>query len=127
MDTCFSILQQPFSGPSPHTCDMELLAYAYARYRRLMDHWRAWRADAFLTVRYEDLVEDPLEVGRRLFDYCGLEWRAEYLDPARREGPVRTFSATQVRQPIHATSIGAWRQFADLLAPLRDALTRELG
>lgn len=41
MDTCFSILQFQFEDRSPHTFDVELLAYAYARYLRLMQRWRA--------------------------------------------------------------------------------------
>jgi tetratricopeptide (TPR) repeat protein len=126
LDTCFSILQQPFSEASPHTCDTGLLAYVYARYRRLMRHWETWRADAFITVRYEDLVARPGPEGRRLFEYCGLAWQDDYLDEARRKGAVRTFSASQVRQPIHRRSVGSSDAYPAMLAPLREALERGL-
>lgn len=127
MDTCFSILRQPFAEASPHTCDMELLAYVYGRYDRLMRHWARWRPESFMTVRYEDLVTDPGAECRRLFEYCGLAWNDEYLDASRRAGPVRTFSAEQVRQPIHTHSIASSGRHAALLAPLQDALQRELA
>jgi hypothetical protein len=126
MDTCFSILQQPFDERSPHTCDAELLAYVYARYRRLMDRWQDLFGDAFLTVEYERLVAEPAAGGRSLFEHCGLEWRDEYLETHLARGAVRTFSAAAVREPIHARSVGAWREFERELAPLARALRREM-
>lgn len=125
MDTCFSILQFQFDDRSPHTCDMALLAYAYGRYLRLMRRWRELAGDRFITVRYEELVASPVAEGRRLFAHCGLEWRDEYLAVEREGGAVRTFSALQVRRPIYRTSVGAWREFAAELAPLRRALEAE--
>ena len=38
------------------------------------------------------------------------------------ERPVRTASSEQVRQPIHARSIGFWRNYEDRLGQLRDVL-----
>jgi tetratricopeptide (TPR) repeat protein len=126
MDTCFSILQYPFNDQSPHTCDVELLAYAYARYLRLMKRWLEICGDEFMTVEYERLVESPAAEARRLFEHCGLEWSDSYLEFHRIGGGFRTFSATQVRRPIYTSSVGAWREFADELAPLRRALDIEL-
>ncbi len=125
MDTCFSILQFQFDDRSPHTCDMGLLAYAYARYLRLMQRWQSLCGDGFITVRYEDLVASPASEGQRVFAHCGLDWRDEFLDFHRGGGAVRTFSALQVRRPIYQTSVGAWREFEDELAPLRLALESE--
>lgn len=122
MDTCFSILQYPFDERSPHTCDIELLAYSYARYRALMKRWQESIGDEYLTVRYEDLVSAPLTHAPRIYAHCGLEWRDEYVESNATALPVRTFSAMQVRQPIYRSSVGAWRTYANELAPLREAL-----
>ncbi|MGH8249679.1 MAG: tetratricopeptide repeat-containing sulfotransferase family protein [Steroidobacteraceae bacterium] len=127
MDSCFSILQCQFDDRSPHTCDVDLLAYVYARYRRLMDRWQELFGNEFITVHYERLVEFPAVEGRRVFGHCGLEWSDRLLEFHHGGGAVRTFSAAQVRQPIHTRSIGVWREFADELAPLRSALQRELS
>ncbi len=126
MDTCFSVLQYQFDDQSPHTCDVELLAYAFARYLRMMSRWLEIFGNEFVSVEYERLVESPIVESRRIFGFCGLEWNDSYLEFHRARTPVRTFSATQVRQPIYRTSVGAWREFADELAPLRRALQREL-
>ncbi len=126
MDTCFSILQYQFSDRSPHTCDVELLAYVYARYLRLMSRWVELFAKEFITIEYELLVESPALEARRVFEHCGLGWNDAYLEFHRSDFAVRTFSAPQVRRPIYQSSVGAWREFADDLAPLRDALQAEL-
>ncbi len=126
MDTCFSILQYPFDERSPHTCDIPLLAYSYARYARLMRVWEDLFPREYLTVRYEQLVSDPLTIGRKMYEHCGLDWRDEYAQADVSGGAVRTFSALQVRQPIHTTSIGAWREYQEALEPLRSALEWEL-
>lgn len=126
MDTCFSILQYPFDDRSPHTCDMQLLAYVYARYIKMMQHWQQLLGERFITVEYERLVASPQSEGRRLFEYCGLDWRDAYLECHQNTSAVRTFSASQVRRPIYSTSVGAWRQYEQALLPLREALDKEM-
>jgi tetratricopeptide (TPR) repeat protein len=127
MDTCFSILQYQFGSDSPHTCDIALLAYVYARYRRLMARWEDLCGDRFVTVGYEALVESPASEARRAFQACGLEWSDAYLAFHQGDVPARTFSTAQVRGPIYRSSVGAWREFADELEPLRQALEAELA
>jgi hypothetical protein len=105
---------------------MSLLAYSYARYVRLMHRWQDLFGDEFVTVRYEELVAAPKEQAQRMYQHCGFEWREEYLMASDKSSAVRTFSALQVREPIHRRSIGAWREFAQELEPLRVALEQEL-
>lgn len=126
MDTCFSILQYPFDERSPHTCDIELLGYSYARYRGLMRRWEQLCGDEFLTIRYEDLVAAPFVHAPRLYAHCGLDWRDEFLEPQAAASAVRTFSVMQVREPIHTRSVGAWREYEVELAPLRESLERAM-
>jgi Sulfotransferase family/Tetratricopeptide repeat len=126
MDNCFSILQQQFDERSPHTCDVSLLAHLYARYQQQMVRWQQLFGGEFITVHYEQLVGSPSTEGRRVFEHCDLEWSDDYLDFHRHDRPVRTFSAQQVRQPIHRGSVGAWREFAVELEPLRRALDSEM-
>jgi hypothetical protein len=127
MDTCFSILQYPFDDRSPHTCDISLLAYSYARYARLMNRWQELVGDEFLTIQYEELVTHPKQQGQRMYRHCGFEWRDDYLFDADKHSAVRTFSTLQVRDPIHVRSVGVWREFAQELEPLRAALQAELS
>lgn len=125
MDTCFSILQQPFDAAQSNLADVELLAYAYARQERLGRIWESALGDRVLAVRYEDLVKRPEEEARRITGHCGIAWRDDLLDFHKRRSAVHTFSQAQVRAPISAGSVGAWRAYAAELEPLRAALAAE--
>ena len=54
--------------------------------------------------------------------HCGLPWSDACLSFHETERPVRTASATQVRQPIYRTSLGRWRVYEEFLDPLLTAL-----
>ena len=84
-----------------------------------MEHWRnALPPKAMLEVQYEDVVADLEGQARRIVAYCGLEWDARCLDFHRTKRPVRTASATQVRQPIYKSSVDRWRAYESFLGPL---------
>jgi Sulfotransferase family len=99
----------------------------YARYQRLMRHWRGVLPGSFLDVRYEDVVADLEGAARRIIAYCGLPWDDRCLSFHRTERPIRTASATQVRQPIYTSAIGRWRVYENQLEPLLSALRAGAG
>jgi RPA family protein len=76
-------------------------------------------------VRYEDVVTDTERVARRLLDYCGLPWSQRCLAFHEAAAAVATASASQVRRPIYASSIGKWRAYRTELQPLLSALRAE--
>ncbi|HEX3990314.1 MAG TPA: sulfotransferase, partial [Acetobacteraceae bacterium] len=99
----------------------------YRAYSDLMEHWRqVLPANAVLDVRYEDLVADLEGQSRRLLDYCEIPWNDACLAFHRNRRPVRTASATQVRQPLYANSVSRWHAFGDLAQPLLQALNGEV-
>ncbi|HWA63238.1 MAG TPA: sulfotransferase [Caulobacteraceae bacterium] len=123
VDTCLSCFSKLFASGQSHTYDLAELGRYHVAFQRLMRHWRsAIPAEALLTVRYEDVVEDLEGQARRLVDHIGLQWSDRCLEFHRTERPVRTASATQVRQPIYHSSVGRSRKYGRLLAPLLDAL-----
>jgi len=71
-----------------------------------------------LDVHYEDTVADVEAVARRIVAHCGLSWDQRCLDFHRTERAVRTSSATQVRKPIYASSIGRRHVYGPLLQTL---------
>ena len=88
-----------------------------------MAHWRAvLPAGRILDVRYEDVVADLEGQARRITAHCGLPWDDRCLSFYKTDRPVRTASATQVRQPIYKSAVGRWRVYERHLAPLLDAL-----
>lgn len=117
LDTCYAIYKTLFFKAYDFSYDIEELAQYYVEYRRLMQHWHEVMPDAILDVRYEDLVRDTAAQGRRLYDWCGLEWTPKALEVPE-SGVFATASAAQVREPVHTRSVNSSRRHLERLRPL---------
>ena len=123
VDTCISCFSKLFSAEQNHTYDLGELGCYYKRYERLMAHWRrVLPKGSILDVLYEDVVADLEGQARRIIAYCGLPWDERCLSFHETNRPVRTASATQVRQPIYKSAVGRWRIYEEHLGPLLAAL-----
>ena len=119
LDTCMSCFSKLFTGEQSHTYDLGELG----RYERLMAHWRhTLPAGRILDVRYEDVVADLEKQAQRIIAHCGLPWDNRCLSFHETDRPVRTASATQVRQPIYKSAIGRWRVYENHIEPLLNGL-----
>jgi len=122
IDTCLSCFTKLFSTLT-QTYDLAELGKYYVDYARLMDHWRnVLPSNAFLDIRYEDIVADQEAQARRLLNFCGLEWNDACINFHMTNRSVNTASFTQVRQPIYKSSVERWRSYEKYLGPLLDAL-----
>ncbi len=120
VDTCVSCFSKLFSAEQDHTYDLGELGRYYKRYERLMAHWRrVLPAGRILDVRYEEVVADLDGQARRIISHCGLPWDDRCLAFHKTNRPVRTASATQVRQPIYRSAVGRWRVYEKHLSPYR--------
>jgi hypothetical protein len=118
-DTCISCFSKLFTEGHLQTYDLAELGRYYRHYEALMAHWhRALPKERILDVSYEDTVADLEAVARRVVAHCGLPWHPACLDFHRTKRVVRTSSATQVRNPIYASSVGRRHAYGELLAPL---------
>jgi hypothetical protein len=91
----------------------------YRHYEALMAHWhRVLPPGRILDVKYEDLIGDVEAMVRRILSHCNLPWDKACLEFHRTERVVHTASATQVRKPIYASSVGRWRAYEAFLTPL---------
>lgn len=126
-EMALSIYKNNFStGNVPYSFDLADIGHYVASYQKLMDHWQKVAPGAYLTVHYEKLVADQLGQSKRLFDWCGLDWRDEFLDFHKSKTPVHTASIAQVRQPIHSGSVGLAAKYGAAAEPLIEAL-RQAG
>ena len=123
VDTCVSCFSKLFSGEQTYTYDLGELGRYYRRYEQLMGHWhRVLPTNRILDVCYEDVVADLEAQARRVIGYCGLPWDDGCLSFHKTDRPIRTASATQVRQPIYKNAVGRWRVYEEHLGPLLTAL-----
>jgi len=123
VDTCISCFSKLFTAEQNHTYDLAELGRYYKRYEKLMAHWhRVLPAQSMLDVRYEDVIDDLEAQARRIIAHCGLPWDERCLDFHKTDRPIRTASATQVRQPIYKSAVGRWKVYEKSIGPLLKAL-----
>ena len=123
VDACFSNLKEVFApGSYPYSYDLQELADHYARFHRLLGHWREVLRGQFLEVGYEELVTRPEQVTEKVLRFCGLPPDPACADITRNLSRSDTASNSQVRQPIHAGHVGAWQRYRQPLQPLLDGL-----
>jgi tetratricopeptide (TPR) repeat protein len=84
------------------------IAWYCADYEEMMSHWKKLYGNQILDVRYEDLVSNPDETGRLVFQHCGLD-----LDPAK------------VCSAFTTDEIGHWRHYPEEADILRRALEEQ--
>ena len=57
-----------------------------------------------------------------MIEFVGLEWDPACLAFHESKRTVRTASLSQVRQPVYKKSVQRWKNYADALKPLFDAI-----
>jgi hypothetical protein len=82
----------------------------------ILEHWVALRdrlPNPYLEVRYEDLVTDLPQTGRRVMDFLQLEWEPSQEDFAQHARAKQVYSPTlyDVRQGLSRKAMGKWRRF----------------
>jgi Flp pilus assembly protein TadD len=96
-------------------------------YADLMDVWRRMRELGgfdWIETRYEDLVANLENEGRRVTKFLGFDWhpdQANYRDSARRKF-VFAPTYSDVRKPVHNRAIGRWENYAGALKPIQAQL-----
>jgi tetratricopeptide (TPR) repeat protein len=120
IDTCLSIYFHYFSHLHPYANEFDTLAHYYSQYARLMNHWRATLpATAMFELPYEGLVGDQEGWTRRMLEFIDLPWDPKCLDFHQTDRTVITLSKWQVRQKIHSSSAGRWRNYEKYVGPLQ--------
>ena len=121
MDTCFAMYKQSFFR---YAYTLENVGRYYVAHDRLLQHWRSLLSDRLVEVQYESLVADQEGQTRMLLARLGLDFEPACLEFEKNAAASATASAVQVREKIHARSIGRWRRFSKELEPLRALLER---
>ncbi len=122
MGCCFSGFKQHFARGQNFSTSLEDIGRYYCEYVRLMAHNDGLQPVRVHRVFYENMVADSETEIRALLAYCGLDFEPACLTFHETERAVRTPSSEQVRQPIYATGVEQWQNYAPWLGPLRQTL-----
>lgn len=120
LETCLSCYRQRMDN-NEYTRDFDDLASFWRDCDRNLRHWSERDAERVLVHDYEAMLADPRMMIARLLAFCGLPFEEGCLRFHENLREVRSPSATQVRQPLHANTARADR-YGSLLDPLRTAL-----
>jgi tetratricopeptide (TPR) repeat protein len=119
LDNGLSLYTSLFSGRQDFAYDLGEIGRYYRAHRRVVAHWKAvLPADAFVEIRYEDVVTDFDATVARLLAFCGLPWDdacRRFYETTRK---VTTASRIEVRRPLYRSSIGRAQRYAAYLEPL---------
>lgn len=124
IDSCFAMYRTLFAEAYPFSYDFGDLARYFAAYHKLMQYWVSEISNMILAVDYEELVSDPVVVGKRIAEHCNLEWLDSAIEISRVGNASLTASASQIRENIYTRSSGVWAQYKNQLQPLIAELER---
>lgn len=115
-DVAVSCVMGAFSATRyPWTTRPEWVAVAWRESERLMAHWKSVLHVPIQSLSYEALVTQGEPCIRKLLEFLGLQWDDRVMRFHESRRTVRTLSYDQVSRPLHATSVGRWRDYAAAL------------
>ena len=124
LDTCYAIYKTQFQDAYPFSYDLQELGQYYVAYHQLMQHWQRVMPGVIHTVQYEQLVRTQRRRAAPCCRFADLPWQDRCLRFYDNPDSSTTASASQVRMPVYASSLGRWRDYREQLRPLIDILQR---
>ena len=127
ISTCLSIYKENLGEFHSYGYDLNYLVEYYKYYRAHMNRWQSANiADNLYTIDYEQLVDNPEETLRKVFNFIELPFESSCLDFHKEGRAVKTLSKDQVRKPIYRSSLRPWVGIEDQIRPLIEAFATEL-
>ncbi|SHF16431.1 Tetratricopeptide repeat-containing protein [Litoreibacter ascidiaceicola] len=121
-DNALSIYKNQFrEGLHRYANNLEHIAIFLRQFEEMVEFWRQHLPGSFHEIRYEELIAEPEAQSRALIAATGFEWEDACLSFYETKREVRTLSATQVRQPMYSSSVGAWKKFETDMKPFLTA------
>ena len=124
LDAFISTYQNQFNKSHGYAFDQVEYAREYTWHLLMMEIWKDCFPDSILSVKYEDLAREPEVNARKIIEFIGLEWEDQCLEFYRGNKAVRTFSTSQVRNPVYDSSIGRWKNYRKHLGPIMEHLSK---
>jgi TPR repeat protein/Tfp pilus assembly protein PilF len=97
---------------------LETIARHYVLVMELVEHYRTEMALRYLTVRYEDMVEDMTGSVRRMLDFIGEPFDLRCVSFHRNGRLPQTPSYAQVAEPLYDRSKFRYRHYLKHLDPV---------
>ena len=114
-DTAFSIYKNLFTENAyKWSYNKDELAEYISLYLKIMKFWSEEFKEEIFHNDYHELVNNPLEQTKKIFDFCDLKWNNEVISVEKSEVPIDTLSSTQARKSIYKDSINFYKNYVNL-------------
>ena len=122
LDNAMSVFKQYFHRGNEFSYSLAGIVFYWQGYLTLMKHWEQLYPGEVMHLDYEALVNHPEEKITEILEYCGLAVEPECFRFYESDRPVLTPSASQVRSPISASSVGSGQNYEPFLKSVIPAL-----
>jgi len=122
LDNAMSVFKQYFHRGNEFSYSLAGIVFYWQGYLTLMKHWEQLYPGEVMHLDYEALVNHPEEKITEILEYCGLAVEPECFRFYESDRPVLTPSASQVRNPISARSVGSGKNYEPFLKSVIPAL-----
>ena len=123
LDNILSIYRENFIKV-PFSTSINEISEMYIHHYVLMKSYSATYRKNLYIYNYDDVVINPSFEIKKIIDWLGWEWTEEYTAPHKNKRSVFTASSVQVRNPIHSNSLRGWKEYADLLEPAIELISK---
>ncbi len=98
------------------------LGQYYSVYNQFMEHWRNVVPNPIMKIQYEELVDNPESMSRKIIEHIGLNWDPNCLNLRDKNHFSRTASNLQIRKGIYKSSVKRWQKYEKYIGELREGL-----
>ena len=122
LDNLLSIYRANFENGNYYSSSLTDSAYVYLDYDNTMDEYKKYYQTKIYDLNYDLLVSNSRNILIDLISWLGWDWDDSFLSPHLNRRSISTASSIEVRSPINNQSLGGWRNYCDLLRPVRDII-----
>lgn len=123
LDQIVSLYFQKFiEGSHLYSYHLVNIAKVYLLYQDLMNFWKENSPVPLIEIQYERLVNRTDEVMHKLFKFLKVPEDDSYKMIDNTSNFSNTISYSQIRKPIHSTSIGKARHYDSYLTEVKNIL-----
>jgi hypothetical protein len=118
-DIFISIYKNYFSDPEFNFAYKEQsIVDLITLYHNTIIHWKQFMGNDLLFVNYKNLVEDPEQTFKHIYNYCELDWNSSYLDHSQSNNRfIDTASSSQARRKIYKDSLSTSAHYTNNFSP----------
>ena len=117
VEACLSIYRQHFlrQGQQAYSYNLISTVLYYRWHEKIIDLLQQRFPQSVLNIRYDDMVDENIQVWPRIFEFCGLQWNDAYLEFHQSRREVKTISASQIRQGLSTRYLARAERYGDVI------------